>query len=70
MSDRSDARARLLAAYTDPTTPPFPGAVAMTCAECDRFLVWTNPPLPTVPTVCREHAGPGRLVADVPGEEA
>ena len=60
----SDGRARLRARYADPTTPPYPGAVAMTCAECGKHLTWTSPPLPEAPTVCAEHAGPGRLVAE------
>ena len=46
-------RVRLLARYTDPTRPPFPGAVAMTCTECGAHIVWVNPPLPSSGrTVC------------------
>lgn len=53
--DRTAARERLLSQYQDPTTPPFPGAVAMSCNECGSFIRWTNPPLPsTGQTICRD----------------
>lgn len=44
--DRAAARAALLAKYRDPSRPPFPGAVAMTCTECQTHILWVNPPLP------------------------
>lgn len=66
--DHDDRRARdaLLARYADPTTPPFDGAVALTCCECGVHLTWTNPPPPPVPTACARHAAPGRLTMDGP----
>jgi len=52
--DRSAQRARLLARYRDPATPPFPGAVAITCDSCDRHILWVNPPTPDAPTYCTD----------------
>lgn len=62
--DRSAAKAALLAKFTNLDVPPFPGAVAMTCSECDAFIAFVSPPLPpngrTVCTACgdgRRRAG-------------
>ena len=56
------ARERLLAKLADPSTPPFEGAVALSCDVCGVHLTWCNPPAPDVPVVCREHSAPDRLV--------
>lgn len=55
ITDRAKAKAALLAQYSDPSSPPFPGAVAMTCDECGTHLDWVNPPLPPCGrTVCSD----------------
>lgn len=46
ITDRSKAKAALLARYRDPSSPPFPGAVAMKCDECGEHNLWVSPPLP------------------------
>lgn len=55
--DRSAARAALIARYRDPSSPPFPGAVAMKCDECGKHILWVSPPLPpnglTICTDCQ-----------------
>ena len=60
VTDRSAARAALLARYRAPSRPPFPGAVAITCDVCGNHVLWVNPPLPSVPTVCQTCAGTNR----------
>jgi len=52
--DRSEARAKLLARYKDPTKPAFPGAVAIICDTCGKHILWVNPPLSSAPTICKE----------------
>lgn len=53
--DRSAQKAALMKKFTDPSKPPFPGAVRMDCSECGSLIAWTNPPLPpNGKTMCRE----------------
>lgn len=59
--DLAASKAALQARLANPNEPAFPGAVALSCEVCGRHLTWTNPPAPSVPTVCAEHRRPGAL---------